>query len=34
MKTDDEAYEEQKRYRNRQAERELEIESLHNSMYG
>ncbi|XP_063706106.1 E3 ubiquitin-protein ligase RNF181 [Culicoides brevitarsis] len=34
MKTDDEIYEEQKRHRARQAQREAEIESLHDSMYG
>uniref|UniRef100_A0A336LFY7 E3 ubiquitin-protein ligase RNF181 n=1 Tax=Culicoides sonorensis TaxID=179676 RepID=A0A336LFY7_CULSO len=34
MKTDDEIYEEQKRFRQRQAQRKEEIEMLHNSMFG
>ncbi|XP_055618423.1 E3 ubiquitin-protein ligase RNF181 isoform X2 [Toxorhynchites rutilus septentrionalis] len=34
LKTDDENYEEQKKFRQRAARREQEIEELHNSMYG
>ncbi|EDS42035.1 HSPC238 [Culex quinquefasciatus] len=34
MKTDDEGYEEQKKFRERAARREQELEELHNSMYG
>ncbi|XP_055525203.1 E3 ubiquitin-protein ligase RNF181 isoform X2 [Wyeomyia smithii] len=34
MKTDDENYEEQKKFRQRAVQREQEIEELHNSMYG
>lgn len=33
LKTDDESYEERKRYRERAADREVEIENLHNSMF-
>lgn len=33
LKTDDELYEERKRYRERAVDREAEIESLHNSMF-
>ncbi|XP_058446705.1 uncharacterized protein LOC131427487 [Malaya genurostris] len=34
LKTDDESYEEQKKFRERAARREQDIEELHNSMYG
>lgn len=34
MATDDAAYEERKKHRQRTAQREAELETLHNSMFG